>query len=108
MDKCAAGRGVHVFGGRGNRAGLGTVGHLNPVADPSQEASLSGNAHPKTQKPSDADLKANPGIGSSRGANSARDEFEAEEGENTFEGDVGNDTNAAGGVDPNHLGRTNK
>lgn len=69
---------------------------------------MSGNLHPKTKKPSDADLKANPGIGVSKDATDAREEFEDEEGESTFEGDVGNDTNAAGGVDPNHLGRTNK
>lgn len=30
------------------------------------------------------------------------------EGENTFEGDVKNDTTEQGGVDPNQRGRTNK
>ena len=30
------------------------------------------------------------------------------EGDNTFEGDVKNDTTAQGGVDPNQRGRTNK
>ena len=29
-------------------------------------------------------------------------------GENTYEGDVGNDTNPQGGIDPDQRGRTNK
>jgi hypothetical protein len=69
---------------------------------------MSGNLHPKTKHPTDTDLKSNPGIGSSIGANSGRDEFEDEEGENTVEGDVENDTGLGGGIDPNQRGRTNK
>jgi hypothetical protein len=56
------------------------------------------NKHPKTKKPSDIDLKRNPGIGTSKGAIK---EGEADlDGENTFEGDVGSDTTAAGGINP--------
>lgn len=57
--------------------------------------------HPKSTHPSDADLRGNPGIGSSKGA-------DLPEGENTFEGDVMNDTTPEGGIDPNERGRTNK
>lgn len=63
------------------------------------------NKHEKSDNPSDADLRNDPGIGRSKGAG-RRDPLI--EGENTFEGDVGNDANPQGGVDPDHLGRTNK
>lgn len=71
---------------------------------------MSGNVHPKTRKPSDADLKTNPGIGTSKGTSVADDveDFEAEEGENTVEGDVLNDATPTGGINPNQRGRTNK
>ena len=58
--------------------------------------------HPKTAKPSDADLRRNPMIGGSKGATMAGatpDELEEAQGVNTFEGDVGNDTNRHGGID---------
>jgi hypothetical protein len=62
--------------------------------------------HPKTSKPSDIDLKRNPGIGASKGTIK---QGEADvDGENTFEGDVQNDTTEAGGINPNQTGRTNK
>ena len=61
--------------------------------------------HEKSDSPSDADLRRDPGIGRSKGA-SRRDPLIG--GENTYEGDVGNDTDAQGGVDPDQLGRTNK
>lgn len=63
--------------------------------------------HPKTKKPSDKDLRENPGIGSSKGTIKQGDEAGLD-GDNTFEGDVENDTTASGGVDPTQTGRTNK
>jgi len=66
------------------------------------------NRHPKTHTPNDLDLKRNPAIGQSSGIDNIHDTFEDEEGENTVEGDVMNETNRQGGIDPNHRGRTNK
>jgi len=69
------------------------------------------NLHPKTKQPSDKDLKQNPGIGTSKGmikAGDLLDENEMLDGDNTFQGDVENDTNAQGGIDPDQMGRTNK
>lgn len=63
------------------------------------------NQHGKTRTPTDADLKGNPGIGQSRGQTGH--DPEAIEGDSTFEGDVENETNAQGGVDPDHRGRKN-
>lgn len=60
---------------------------------------------PKTRKPLDADLENDPGIGRSKGARRGDPPIG---GENTFEGDVMNDTTPAGGVDPEQRGRTNK
>ena len=54
------------------------------------------------------DLEDNPGIGTTKGMHAGKGNFDLIEGENTFEGDVENDTNPQGGVDPNHRGRTNK
>jgi hypothetical protein len=57
---------------------------------------------PKTTIPSDADLNGNPLIGGSKGVTASQstpDDLEDSEGENTIEGDVGNDVNAQGGVD---------
>ena len=55
------------------------------------------------------DLKRNPGIGASKGA-FARTGVDPEtiEASNTSEGDVLNDTNESGGVNPGKRGRTNK
>lgn len=61
--------------------------------------------HPKTDHPSDRDLRDDPGIGSSKGTD--RDDPRIG-GDNTFEGDVLNDTTPQGGVDPDQRGRTNK
>ena len=69
---------------------------------------MSSNKHAKTREPSDADLKANPGIGSSKGTTMSGEKPDLIEGETTAEGDVENDANPQGGVDPNHLGRTNR
>jgi hypothetical protein len=69
------------------------------------------NLHPKTTTPSDKDLKENPGIGTSKGMSKAGDLLDEDamlDGDNTFQGDVENDTNAQGGVDPDQMGRTNK
>jgi hypothetical protein len=72
---------------------------------------MSSNKHPKSDKKIDADLPDNlekdPGIGRSKGRFSMTDESPLE-GENTFEGDVKNDTTPQGGVDPKQRGRTNK
>ena len=67
---------------------------------------MTGNKHPKTTMPSDADLKRNPGIGTSKGT-IKQGEIELD-GDNTFEGDVENDTTAGGGINPRQTGRTNK
>jgi hypothetical protein len=59
------------------------------------------NKHSKRKKPSDADLKGNPLIGGSKGvtrAHATSDELENAQGTNTIEGDIENDTNAAGGI----------
>ena len=66
---------------------------------------MSASKHPKTHTPSDADLKGNPGIGTSAGTAGEGGDLD---GENTFEGDVLNDTTPQGGVDENQRGRTNK
>lgn len=66
---------------------------------------MSSDKHRKTQKPSDKDLRDNPGIGTSKGTAKGGDVLD---GENTFEGDIGNDTNAQGGIDPRQSGRTNR
>lgn len=63
------------------------------------------NKHPKSQHPSDADLRGDPGIGRSKGADRKDPKIG---GENTFEGDVENDTTPSGGVNPGQMGRTNK
>jgi hypothetical protein len=63
---------------------------------------------PKTRHPNDLDLKRNPGIGqTTRGIDQEEAVFEDEEGENTIEGDVMNDTEADGSINPNRRGRTN-
>lgn len=68
---------------------------------------MTSSQHPKVRTPSDKDLKNNPGIGQSKGL----DRFTGDEeiaGASTEEGDVANETNREGGVDPDHLGRTNR
>lgn len=72
---------------------------------------MSSNKHPKSDKEIDAglrdDLEDDPGIGRSKGR-FARTGEPPLEGENTTEGDVGNDTTPQGGVDPRQRGRTNE
>ena len=66
------------------------------------------NQHPKTHKPNDLDLKRNPGIGqTTQGVDQEEFTFEDEEGDNTVEGDVMNDTEADGSINPRKRGRTN-
>jgi hypothetical protein len=58
--------------------------------------------HPKLDHPTDIDLIRNPGIGSSKDVTMAQahlDDLHDLQGENTFEGDLENDTNAQGGID---------
>jgi hypothetical protein len=63
---------------------------------------------PKTRVPTDADLKGNPGIGSSKGTTMAGEDPSAIAADSTFEGDVENETTPEGGVDPDNVGRTNR
>lgn len=67
---------------------------------------MSGNQHPKSKKPADADMSNDPGIGTSKGTIKEGDELE--HGENTVEGDVENDTTDAGGINPRQKIRMNK
>jgi hypothetical protein len=79
---------------------------------------MTGSKHPKGGKdekglgegvprpPSDDDR--NPGIGSSKGVFGRGTNPEALQADSTDEGDVANETTREGGVDPGHLGRTNK
>ena len=64
--------------------------------------------HMKTDVPSDADLKGNPGIGSSKGMTISGGDPRDLEGDSTFEGDVDSETTPEGGIDPNHRGRKNR
>jgi hypothetical protein len=67
-----------------------------------REVTIMSSKHPKLDRPTNVDLVRNPGIGSSKGVTMAQadlDDLQALEGQNTFEGDVENDTNAQGGVD---------
>lgn len=66
---------------------------------------MSSTKHPKTDTPSDADLERDPGIGTSKGGWGDKERIG---GDNTFEGDVMNDPNPQGGLDPDQRGRTNK
>ena len=56
------------------------------------------------------DLKRNPGIGQSKGLEGASDEdVDAMAADSTAEGDVANEVDArTGGIDPKHMGHTNK
>ena len=56
----------------------------------------------------DEDLRRNPGIGQSKGAFATGEDPEELEGENTFEGDVENDSDALGRVNADRIGRTNR
>ena len=54
------------------------------------------------------ELRHLPGIGQSKGAYSMGGDLDYAEGENTIEGDVGNDPDRKGELQDTHLGRTNR
>jgi hypothetical protein len=62
---------------------------------------------PKTSVPTDADLKGDPGIGASKATTISGEDPSTIVADSTFEGDIENETTPEGGVDPNHVGRTN-
>jgi len=58
--------------------------------------------HSKLRRPTDVDLHRNPMIGGSKGvtmAQASETDLADIEGENTFMGDIENDTNPQGGID---------
>lgn len=60
------------------------------------------NKQPKLYAPTEKDLRDNPLIGGSKGANmsgASPDDLEDALGENTIEGDAENDVNVSGGID---------
>jgi hypothetical protein len=72
---------------------------------------MTSNTHAKRPTPSDRDLERNPGIGASKGTIKGGDILDEDaelDGDNTFRGDVENDTTAQGGLDPRQTARTNK
>jgi hypothetical protein len=69
---------------------------------------MSNSKQPKTRVPTDADLKGNPGIGAAKGTTMSGEDPDSLLADSTFEGDVENETTREGGVDPSHVGRTNK
>jgi hypothetical protein len=71
--------------------------------------STSKHPGPGQARPPRDDLETDPGIGASRGTTMAGEDphILREDGENTEEGDVGNDTDATGAVVPNARHRTN-
>jgi hypothetical protein len=66
---------------------------------------MSTSKHDIKQTPPRDDLTDNPGIGQSKGAWDDKD-VEEIAGDNTTEGDVGNDVTPTGAVNPNQRGRT--
>lgn len=68
------------------------------------------NQQPKLHRPSDKDLKQNPGIGASKGTIKGGEILDDEglDGDNTFEGDIENDVTRQGGINTDQTGRTNK
>ena len=73
----------------------------HPTQSPSRPEALGQDVPPLAD-----DLERNPGIGTSKGMSGA--DPEEIEADNTVEGDVANDGAKGGGVDPDHLGRTNR
>jgi hypothetical protein len=68
---------------------------------------MTSSKHSKGKSPFQDDLKRNPGIGQSKGSFATGIPPEEIEGENTFEGDVDNDTTANDGVPQREEARTN-
>ena len=73
-----------------------------PEPRPNEEGLMSDMPRPPD------DLERDPGINSSKGVFGRGTDPAAIQADNTDEGDTLNDTNAQGGVDPEHRGRTNK
>ena len=66
----------------------------------------SSSKQPKTTVPTDADLKGNPGIGTSKGTSGETPaDLEADLADSTFEGDSESGTNAQGGIDKSDADR---
>jgi hypothetical protein len=63
---------------------------------------------PKTSVPTDADLKGDPGIGASKGTTISGEDPSTIAADSTFEGDVESETTPESGVDPDHVGSTNR
>lgn len=64
--------------------------------------------HPKTRQPTDRDLKGDPGIGRSKGADKGKGDPKELEGDHTFEGDVKNDpADRSAAIPADKRGRTN-
>lgn len=68
---------------------------------------MTSSKHRKGKSPFQDDLERNPGIGQSKGTFATGVPLEEIEGENTFEGDVDNDTTANDGVPQREKSRTN-
>ena len=71
---------------------------------------MNNSKHPKVQdeeNPFKSDLERDPGIGRSKGTTMSGEDPKTIAGENTVEGDVGNDATATGRV-PDYDGRTNE
>lgn len=68
---------------------------------------MSTSHHIKNKTPTDKDLRVNPGIGQSKGLSRFVGDDDIA-GSNTEEGDVSNETNKFGGIDPEHRGRKNQ
>ena len=68
---------------------------------------MTGSKHQKGSSPFPDDLDRNPGIGQSKGSFMTGIPPEEIEGENTVEGDLDNDTTAAGGVPQRRREHTN-
>ncbi len=71
---------------------------------------MSTSKHTKAQprdQPRDAQ-EDTPGNGTSKGVFAGKRDPDLIEGDSTFEGDVESDTTPQGGIDPRHVGRTNK
>ena len=62
---------------------------------------MTSDKHPKTPRPSDKDLVEDPGI-------VTPEDDDLLKGDNSVEGDVANDVNRQGGIDPRRVGRTNR
>ena len=73
----------------------------HPTHSRSREDELGQDVPPLTD-----DLESNPWIGASKGMSGANPEDV--EADNTVEGDVVSNGAKGGGVDPGHLGRTNR